>query len=135
MSGAAEPGEADDLSDIDAKRDGTDMPYAEPAHLDRRLGFGVPSPDDARRRRPADDVVDELLGGDVGRPVGGDGAAVAKHGHRVGDAEHLVEAVGDVDDADIALARSRPRTPKRRPTSASGRLAVGSSRTSSSHAW
>ena len=45
--------------------------------------------------------------GDVSR--GGDGrhaAAVAQHGDPVGDAEDLVQAMGDVDDADAAGAQA-----------------------------
>ena len=60
------------------------------------------------RRHAADDVGDELVRREVvKRPVDRDRAAVAKHGHGVGDAEDLVEPMRDVDDADVAGACSR----------------------------
>ncbi len=59
---------------------------------------------------------------------GRDPPPVAQHRHPVGDAENLVEPMGDIDDADAARRRRRSAS-SRRLTSASGSAAVGSSRT------
>ena len=51
-------------------------------------------------QRAADHVLDEAVFGDFGDGFGADMLAVADHGDAVGDAEDLVQTVGDVDDGD-----------------------------------
>ncbi len=53
--------------------------------------------------RAADHVADEAVLGDFGDRLRRDVPAVAQHGHAVGDAEDLVEPVGDVEHGDPAL--------------------------------
>ena len=78
---------------------GAEVPDGEHRRLVAKVRAHVPA------RLPADDQVDELLWRRVGDVAHADRASVAEHDDAVGDLEHLVEAVGDVDHADAALAK------------------------------
>ena len=70
-----------------------------------------------RRRRPhegvahraADDHLDQIAGRGLDRVHRGDPPTVAKNGDAVGDPEDFVEAMGDIDDADAAVAQAAQR--------------------------
>ena len=62
-------------------------------------------------------------------PALADDPAVAQDDHAVGDLEHLVEPVRDVDHADAARRAAGASAANSRATSSAGRLAVGSSST------
>ena len=68
----------------------------------RRLDEGV-------GHRSADDLLDEIARRGLADRDGGHAPPVAEHGDAVGDAEDLVEAVGDIDDADAARAEAPER--------------------------
>ena len=59
--------------------------------------------------RAPDDHLDEFAGVGVARVDGRKPAAVAKNRDPIGDAQHLVEPVGDIDDANAARAQAAQR--------------------------
>ncbi len=106
---ADEAAEAHDLAGPDRQADAADA-RAAPEVLDAQhlladapvLRFG-----EERRQRAADHHADHVLDARLARRRHADDAAVLHHRHAVGDAEHFLEAVGDVDDADALGAESR----------------------------
>ena len=102
-SRAGQSGDADDLAGAHLEVDGVDLRTVEAAHLEHDVsGLG-----DARREdgvdRPSGHRRDDRLGGGVGDQSLGDDPPVAQDRERVADLQHLVEAVGDVQDGDAAL--------------------------------
>ena len=99
--GADEPAEPDDLAGVDLEAHVADHRQAPgAAHLEQQAvrpdrPLGVQLLDLA-----ADHVLDELVGRGRGRQAGRHRAAVGEHRHAIADAADLVEAMGDVDDAD-----------------------------------
>ena len=63
--------------------------------------------------RAAEHQLDQLVLGQVGGRVGADLAAVAQDSDPLGDLEHLVQAVGYVEDAHAALAHAADRVEER----------------------
>ena len=104
---AHQPGQAHDLTLPNGERHvAEEARGGEPAHLQERR---------ARRGRAGRELVGQIAadhGADERGPVEGRGlplghlAAVAQHGHAVGEGEHLLEAVGDVEDGEALLAQA-----------------------------
>ena len=89
------------------------------------------------RRLAPDDQQDRLVGRRLRDDALAGDAPVAQHDHAVGDLEHLVETVRDIDHADAARAQpaQRRRTaapPRRRAGWRSARRAPGSRRSAAS---
>ena len=97
---AGDPGDADDLPGRDVEVDAVDGVASQAPHGEerRRGGAGI-----ARIRgfeRVADDQLDEPVVVELADGHGRDLPSVAEHGDAVGEFEHLVEVVGDVQDRD-----------------------------------
>ncbi len=134
LARAAQADEADDLAGRDGEIDRPGAVDRQPARASRVGGRSR-----ARRRlelcrapcrrsaRPAPPAWSP-------HPPFADQRAVAQHGDAVGDLEHLVEPVRDVDHADAARLQRPQRVENRRCTSSAGSEAEGSSSTSTS-AW
>jgi hypothetical protein len=110
-AGADQPGEAENLAGADLEADVVHpgRRTAEPAQRQHDLagrGFGWRV---GVGYLAAHHQVDQLGLGRVGDAAGADALAVAQDGDAVGDRENLLQAVGNVDDAD-ALSRRRSRT-------------------------
>ena len=80
-----------------------------PAPGDRQARHGEPGLLRSRARRGlelverlADDQGNQLLRGGVGHPPFADQRSVAQNGDAIGDLEHLVEPMRDIDHADAA---------------------------------
>ena len=109
------PDEADDLAGVDAGNRSGRPRRCEPASSASRgapCALGGPAED--LRRLAADDQQDRLVGRRLRDDALAGDLAVAQHDHAVGDLEHLVEPVRDVDHADAAAragaaAREQPR--------------------------
>ena len=100
--GAHEPADTDDLARTDLEaallhaRRARHVADVEHDLVGRRASAGREQLVDLA----ADHLLHELAARRVGREAGGDGAPVGEDGHAVADARDLVEAMGDVDDAD-----------------------------------
>ena len=127
---AHQSGHSHDLAHRHGQRDGRPAPHRDLDELQRR------------RPRRVDLVLEALQAGhpaadhqrcqprqvQSARRQRGDDVAVAQDGHVVGDGEHLLEEVADVDDA-TPRSRSRRMASKSRSRSAGESRAVGSSMT------
>ena len=99
--GAGDAGQADDLAGVDVEVDAVHGAAAQAADGEQRLrrshvrlggGRGLDA--------VADDQLDEPLVIELGHGHGGRQLAVAQHRDPVGELEHLVEVVRDVEDRD-----------------------------------
>ena len=79
--------------------------------------------------RPADHHADDIVDLDVTRRDGADGLAVLHDGHAVSDIEDFVEAMGDIDDADAAIAQCARMISCNFIASCAASTEVGSSKT------
>ncbi len=59
--------------------------------------------------RASDDHLHQVSGVGLARGDGRQPATIAKNGHSIGDAQHLVQTMGDIDDSDVAGAQSPKR--------------------------
>ena len=109
MAGAAQPDEPERLARPDGKRDGTDALGGEPWTVSATRCDAGRGPDERVAHRPPDDHLHEVVRVRVPGRDGRQPAAVAKNRDPVGDAEHLVKAMGDVDDADAVRAQAPQR--------------------------
>ena len=103
MTRAAEPDQPEDFSGGETEGDRSDMTRGQILDFEHRLtGRGL------RRRRlllkfPADDRVYERTGRGLAHRACRHFAAVPQDRHAIGDAKHLIETVGHVDDSDPIL--------------------------------
>ncbi len=99
---AHEAAEADNLAGPDRHADAADARSA-PEVLDAEhllADAPVLGLREERRQRAADHHADHVLDARLARRRHADDAAVLHHRHAVGDAEHFLETVGNVDDTD-----------------------------------
>ena len=109
MPGAAQAHEPEGLSGGDGERDRAHV-FGDEARDRKGAAFG-------RRRRPhegvahraPDDHLHQFAGVGFPRRNRRQPAPVAKNRHSIGDAQDLVQPMGDVDDADIAGAQPPQR--------------------------
>lgn len=110
MAGAAQPDQPERLARGHGKRDRTHALDGEP--LDRqRDAFGRRSrPHKNVAHGPRHDHLHEIFRVRRTARDGCESPAVAKNRHPVGDSEHLIQAMGNVDDSNAALAQPPERS-------------------------
>ena len=102
----AQAGEAENLAGAGVERHRPAIPNAQPVDFEHRPRTCGTDGGDPGGRHPAHDVAHELLGRKLrDRGIAGHVAAVAQHGHGIGQPEYLVEPVGDIDDTDATRAQ------------------------------
>ncbi len=107
-TGTGQAGDAEDLAGADGQVDVAEHPGPGQTanHEDGLSGRRLrPGPVDVAEV-PADHQSDEAVGGHVAGRLGRDDLPVLHDRHPVRDPEHLVEAVGDVDECDALLGQS-----------------------------
>ena len=102
---AVDAGEADDLAAAHVERDRVEARAAEAGDPQQRLAERgrVRLVGEAGLEPAADDEVDDVVLGDLGRRVRALRGAVAQHRDGVRDLLDLADAMGDVDDGAAAL--------------------------------
>jgi hypothetical protein len=99
-SAATKPGKAQDLAGANRHGDVEDLSRdREITDLDDCVAHASVAVGEETRELPADHQLDEVVLAEFGRGFRGDVAAVLEHCDPIRQAENLVEAVGDVDDA------------------------------------
>jgi hypothetical protein len=105
LTRTAQSDQADDLAGADAAVERSRTIGSHSLEQEARLPGVLRGPSEHLRRLPADDAKDAFLGRHrLHRPLAHD-APVAEDHHAVGNLEHLVEAVRDVNHADAACSQ------------------------------
>ena len=110
LARAPQADESNDFTRMDAAIDRPDRTDFGTLELEPRRPFALGGSPEHQRGLAPHDEQDRFVGrGPSDNPLARD-AAVAQYHHPVGDLEHLVEPVRDVDHADAVLAQAPERT-------------------------
>jgi hypothetical protein len=106
--GADQPGEADDLAGLKRERHAAHVRDRDVAQLEDvvatiQRGTACRAPTVRCAKVAPDHRAHQVILSDICRRVRGDAPSVAQHGDAIGEPEHLVEPVADVDDGGAAL--------------------------------
>ena len=106
LAGAAQADETDHLAGMELAIDRSHLPDHDGLEDHARLPHAPRRATKDLRRLAPDDQQDHLLRRRLVDPALAGHPAVAQHHHAIGDLEHLIEPMRDVDDADPTIAQA-----------------------------